>query len=146
MNYYTMNLANGRRIDKTANGLNFCSDREYKNYMWKIRRKRQLRKRLILVAIVVSLLILTAAFSFQTMVSHAETDMKDVAFKYYTKIEVKYGDSLWSIAQEYKDSHYDSTMEYIDELVSINHLSGAGNMVKEGQTLIVPYYSGEYVR
>ena len=37
-------------------------------------------------------------------------------FKYYKSIEIKSGDSLWSIAEEYKSEHFSSTQDYINEL------------------------------
>ena len=42
--------------------------------------------------------------------------------KYYKSIELEYGDTLWDIAMEYRDSHYDSIQDYIRELKEINNL------------------------
>ena len=82
------------------------------------------------------------AVSYYSITSYAESEIDNVSFKYYTDIEVEYGDSLWSIAQEYCDSHYGSIFEYMNEVRSINHIKG--DIIKEGQLLVVPYYSGEY--
>ena len=60
--------------------------------------------------------------------------------EYFNRVE--YGDTLWSIAQEYVDYHYDSILEYVNEVRSINHITG--DIIREGQTLIVPYYSTVY--
>lgn len=117
------------------------SEREFRNYMWRVKRERTIRNRIILMAFTVCL-VLVIAVSYYSITSHAESEVGNVSFKYYTDIEVEYGDSLWSIAQEYRDSHYDSIFDYMNEVRSINHITG--DTIKEGQILIVPYYSGEY--
>lgn len=119
------------------------TEREYRNYVWKVRRQREIRNHILRLLFTVCL-ILGMAASCHSIVSYAESDVENVSFKYYTKIDVKYGDSLWSLAQQYKDSvHYSSTQDYIREVIRINHLSD-DNMIREGQSLLIPYYSGEY--
>lgn len=119
----------------------FVSEREYRNYKWKLKRQREIRNQIIRLIFTVCL-IMGLAISYNSIVSHAENNIEGIAFKYYTDIEVEYGDSLWSIAGEYADSHYSSKLEYIREVKSINHLSG--DSIREGQTLVIPYYSSEY--
>ena len=119
----------------------YVSEREYRNYKWKVRRQRELRNRILLFAFTICL-VLVMAVSYYSITSYAESEIDNVSFKYYTDIEVEYGDSLWSIAQEYCDSHYGSIFEYMNEVRSINHING--DIIKEGQLLVVPYYSGEY--
>ena len=118
----------------------YVSEREYRNYKWKVRRQRELRNRILLFAFTICL-VLVMAVSYYSITSYAESEIDNVSFKYYTDIEVEYGDSLWSIAQEYCDSHYGSIFEYMNEVRSINHIKG--DIIKEGQLLVVPYYSGE---
>lgn len=136
MRYQTLTISDNRMKD-------IASERAYKNYLWKVRRKRQLRNRIMMFVFSICLIV-AIAISCHAITTHAESDIGNLSFKYYTEIEVEYGDTLWSIAQEYKDSHYNSTMQYIKEVISINHLSG--DLVKEGQKLIVPYYSDTYVK
>ena len=119
----------------------YLSEREYRNYKWRIRRQREIRNRILLFAFTVCL-VLVMAVSYYSITSYAESEIDSVSFKYYTDIEVKDGDSLWSIAQKYCDSHYNSIFEYMNEVRSINHIKG--DTIREGQLLIVPYYSGEY--
>lgn len=59
--------------------------------------------------------------------------------KYYKCIALEYGDTLWGIAAEYKGSHYESTYDYIDEVIAINHLTT--DKIHAGQYLTIPYYS-----
>lgn len=119
----------------------FLSEREYRNYKWKVRRQREIRNHIFRFLFTVCL-IMGLAISYHSIVSHAENNIDNVSFKYYTDIEVEYGDSLWSIAEKYADDHYSSKLAYIREVKSINHLSC--DTIKEGETLVIPYYSSEY--
>lgn len=120
----------------------FRTEREYRHHLWKIRRKRQMRNRLLMALFTVCLIV-TLAFSYSAIVSHAETTPDQIAFKYFTKVEVEYGDTLWSIAEEYKDAdHYSSTMSYINEVKRINNMYD--DALQAGDSIIVPYYSYEY--
>ncbi len=62
--------------------------------------------------------------------------------KHYKSILIEYGDTLWAIASEYKDSHYDSVHDYIDEVMQINHLKN--DKIHAGQYLLIPYYDGGF--
>ncbi len=119
------------------------TEREIRSQKWKSRRKRQIRaniQRTILAAIVIVLVGISCH-----MISNAQSEIEDVSYKYYTSIQVAQGESLWSIAKEYRDAHYDSARDYVDEVVNINHLSDEDELIA-GQYLIIPYYSTEYKR
>ena len=60
--------------------------------------------------------------------------------KYFTPVLVEPGDSLWSIADDYITEEYSSIDDYIDEVISINHLSGHGD-INAGCYITVPYYA-----
>lgn len=62
-----------------------------------------------------------------------------VTTKYFTTIEVKAGDTLWDIAQEYQSDEYSSTEAYLDEIRSINHI--VGDEITSGCYLTIPYYA-----
>ena len=57
--------------------------------------------------------------------------------KYYKTITIQPGDTLWSIAKEYKTSKY-STQEYVDELMIMNDLHN--DNITSGMKLVVVYY------
>ena len=59
------------------------------------------------------------------------------SYKYFHKIYVESGDTLWSIASENK-SDKESTTDYIKEVKSINKLKA--DDLYAGQMLVVPYY------
>jgi hypothetical protein len=81
---------------------------------------------------------------FYSTVSQAGTGA-DLRFKYYKCITVPAGASLWSISEEYMDeNHYDSVNEYMNEMMHINRLTEEDTL-RTGQSLILPYYSSEYL-
>ena len=59
------------------------------------------------------------------------------SYKYFHKIYVETGDTLWSIGSENK-SDKESTTDYIKEVKSINKLKS--DDLYAGQMLVVPYY------
>lgn len=67
---------------------------------------------------------------------------KDNEYKYYTSITIEYGDTLWSIANQYMDKEHYTRTSYISEIKSINHIKD--DYIQEGKLLILPYYSNEY--
>ena len=61
-------------------------------------------------------------------------------------MEVERGDSLWKLADQYMDtSEYSSKQDFIYEVAHINHLDEDCNILN-GQILIVPYFSTEFVK
>lgn len=55
----------------------------------------------------------------------------------YKSIEIKTGDTLWEIAEEYRTADYDSVYDYINELKAINGLMS--DDIQAGQYLTVVY-------
>ena len=52
------------------------------------------------------------------------------------------GDTLWDLAELYMDDkHYDTRMDYIYEVININHMMT--DRLTAGKKLIIPYYSDE---
>ena len=120
-------------------------DREVRERRRALRRHRQHRhRRRILISALAMLeaacMIIGGGFYASSIRSSAGS-----GFKYYTSVTIEYGETLWSLADEYINyDHYKDKNRYIAEVQSINHLDGAGTLMA-GQTLIVPYYSDEYV-
>lgn len=80
-------------------------------------------------------------FSLKTK---AQSDSTDISYKYYKSISVNTGDTLWDYATKYADSEfYDSYESYINEIISINALTN--DSIRAGQSIIIPYYSNEFV-
>ena len=58
--------------------------------------------------------------------------------KYYKTITIQPGDTLWSIAKEYKSADYKNTKEYVEELMSMNNLHN--DNITAGQKLLITYF------
>ncbi len=99
------------------------------------RRRRQAAKRNMFILLFTLLMIVIGSIVFGSTFSDAKNDMESE--KMYMSIEIEKGDSLWEIAQEYREPGC-STKEYVDELIALNNLSS--DNIQEGQHLIVSYY------
>ncbi len=111
----------------------------------RIQRLRRERRRKALTVLSVSAaaaaMVLICFLSYGSIRTNANT-----GFKYYTSITVEPGDSLWELAGEYMDGeHYADRNSFISEVRHINRLDDENGIVT-GQTLIIPYYSSEYIR
>lgn len=121
------------------------TDRELRTYKRKLHRQRAIRRRCMMVLMTVCL-IMACAVSYHSIKSSAHTADEELNFKYYTSITVAYGDTLWDIADEYIDyEQYDNKEVYLAEVRNINHLDEELS-IRAGQSLILPYYSNEFVK
>ena len=105
------------------------------------RRERNLRKRRIQAAkrnmfiLLATMFVITlGSIVFGSTFSSAKND--EEVETYYTSIEIEKGESLWSIAKEYKPED-SSTQDYIYELMDLNNLTS--DRIHEGQHLVVSY-------
>ena len=106
------------------------------------KRAKALAKRRMVLLLMTVLLITVGTIVFGSCFSLAKDKDTDCAYKYYTSIMIQEGDSLWSIAKEYKTDHYESTQAYVDELVILNDLTS--ETIHAGQHLMVVYYDSEF--
>ena len=83
-----------------------------------------------------------AVFRFTAETASAAGNRPEPRYKYYTSIQIAYGDSLWSIAEEYRTAEYADIYSYIEEVMEINHLSS--DRLQAGDKLCIPYYSSEF--
>lgn len=116
-----------------------------------IRRSRNLRRKRIqelkqkLTLLIVSVLfILIVSIAFGSIKTNATTqDLALKPYKYFTSYTIKYNDTLWNIASQYMDGHYETIQDYIDEVERMNHIDA--DDIKAGTTIMLPYYSDEYL-
>lgn len=121
------------------------TDRELRLYKRQLRRKQQIRRR-IFTMIATICVIIFCAVSYQGIRSLASSGEDQLKFKYYTQVTVAYGETLWDLSDDYIDyEEYKDKTAYIEEVQSINHLSEEDS-IRAGQTLIVPYYSYDFVK
>lgn len=106
------------------------------------KRKRQQRIRGIMSisALVLSIIVV---FSISGLVTNARSTSDKQEYKYFMSYEVEQGDSLWSIASEHCDEHYESIDDFIEEICIINSLSDESHLIT-GNHLIIPYYSFDF--
>ena len=121
------------------------TDRELRLYKRQLRRKLQIRRR-VFTMIATICVIVFCAVSYQGIRSLASSGEEQLKFKYYTQVTVAYGETLWDLSENYIDyEEYKDKNEYIEEVQSINHLAEEDS-IRAGQTLIVPYYSYDFVK
>ena len=121
------------------------TDRELRLYKRQLRRKQQIRRR-VFTMITTICVIVFCAVSYQGIRSLARSGEDQLKFKYYTQVTVAYGETLWDLSDDYINyDEYKNKKEYIAEVQSINHLAEEDS-IRAGQTLIVPYYSYDFVK
>lgn len=116
---------------------------EYRIRNNRMRRRRELRRRILTFILT---LILSVGFSFMFFCfrTRAQDGNENIQYKYYKSIVVESGDTLWELADEYGiEKQYESHQEYIDEVIHINGLMD--DHITAGQSIIIPYYSSEFV-
>ncbi|MBH1940968.1 LysM peptidoglycan-binding domain-containing protein [Mobilitalea sibirica] len=90
---------------------------------------------LIGFGILIAVLIFSLYFFSKTVTAQRDTDR----IKMVTSIEVKQGDSLWSIAASFMTEEYNDIHDYIEEIKSSNGL--LTDTIRAGNYIIVPYYA-----
>ena len=98
-------------------------------------RRRGISRRASYV-IFTAIAVIFIVFTLYPNKSNAQSQ-DGASYKYFHKIYVESGDTLWSIASENKTDK-ESTTDYIKEVKSINKLKS--DDLYAGQMLVVPYY------
>ena len=80
--------------------------------------------------------LVVQANSQQTQSSITQTAPERI--RYYKSVEVKPGDSLWSIAKIYRTDEFPSIYAYIEEIYKLNELQSEN--IKAGSYLMVICY------
>lgn len=110
----------------------------------KKKRQRELREKrpffITGAVLIISLLSVCFFLYFGDRVVKAQESANDIQYKV---VEIKDGDSLWSIAKENMDNTNDSRFiniyQYIHEIKRCNNMKS--NQVNAGCYLMVPYYN-----
>ena len=112
-----------------------------KKQMRNRRQRKNARRITILIAtlcIVIGLVIVSGSLFAD---AHGSANDKAANYKYYKSITIEAGNSLWSIAQEYKTDSC-STEDYINEIMELNSLTS--EEIHESQHLMIVYYDEEF--
>ena len=116
------------------------SERRIRNN--RIRRQRQLRRNVLITIFTVVFILLLSIGGF-AIGSQAQAKDTVVLYKYYTNVEVSYGETLWDIADKYFcEEKYRNYEHYISDVMQLNGLYD--EEVTPGSYLMVPYYSSEF--
>ena len=110
----------------------------------KKKRQRELREKrpffITGAVLIISLLSVCFFLYFGDRVVKAQESANDIQYKV---VEIKNGDSLWSIAKENMDNTNDSGFiniyQYIHEIKRCNNMKS--NQINAGYYLMVPYYN-----
>lgn len=95
------------------------------------------KKRMIIVfSILIIFAIIGLNLISKTVVASSSNKQNN---KLFTSIKLEEGDTLWSIATEYKTNEYKNITEYIREIKRCNGIDS--DTINEGQYIIVPYYT-----
>ena len=97
--------------------------------------KKSRNRRLIISLIIISL-ILTLVIIIPTRVAYADQENKST--RLYKTVEIKSGDSLWSIAADHYTIECESMNDYIYLIKKCNSLYD--DNITAGCYLIIPYY------
>ena len=118
----------------TLNRFEYSERRIIKN---RRRRNKQLKQRLLISALVVSLFIILAFFLWSTksMASNEEP-----LFKYYKSVQIHTGDTLYDLSALYVNPEMNDVESFIAEVRYINNLE-EDSYLYEGNYIIVPYYA-----
>lgn len=90
-----------------------------------------------LVAACFTVLLFVTIFMGRTMFTSMAKE-ESAATPYYKSVRIQEGDSLWELANQYKDGSSMSTHEYVDQLRQMNSLKK--DTIHAGQYLTVVYY------
>ena len=102
------------------------------------KRRRQVYLKKLFLAVIAAVIVAGFSTFTGTGLVDAHDTNEVVMHKYYKSIEIKAGDSLWSIAKENITEDYESVHEYIEEVMKMNNLES--DQIHEGQYLTVAYY------
>lgn len=104
------------------------------SYIWE--RRSVLKKMLFLVVALIVILLCTFALSTLTTAKHTQAAQRETQIT-YESIRISSGDSLWSIAQEYRGIQ--NTSDFVEEIKTINNLSS--DQIQSGSYILIPVTS-----
>lgn len=108
------------------------------------RRKRTVLKEKIYLILIAVFIVVICSFTFGGIFTTAHGNAQEAPFeyKYYKSIELQEGDTLWSIAENYRTDDIHSTASYVEELKRINHLHS--DSIEESNYLTVAYNDTQF--
>lgn len=112
----------------------------------RLMRKSWFRKRIKKLAVIWALMIAVISISLSMIPGNkadAVGEDQQVYYKYYDNVRIQKGDTLWGYAEKFKSPDGMTCQEYINDVKRINHIKG--DKLKVNDTIVLPYYSTEYI-
>lgn len=81
------------------------------------------------VCFLITIIIVVAGATF----TFGETDNENKKV-YYEQVEIKSGDTLWSVSQKYKNED-EATKDYVEKIMKFNNMKS--DKIKNGQKIVV---------
>lgn len=135
-------------IDRRAGNRQSSSQIKYARRASYLRRKREVRIQVFILAFGLALGILFITFLMVGMKTQASPETEKTEYKYYTSVTVAWGDSFDSIVSRYYDrNHYRNRAAYEQELCEMNRFLSYPYEKPElhpGENIIVSYYSDKF--
>ncbi len=101
------------------------------------RKELLLRRKFFFFSLLFLLVLVLFSIVFVTKTVTAERNTNRT--KMITSVQIKKGDTLWSIAKSYISEEYNDIGDYIDEIKTSNGLTS--DTIHAGNYIIVPYYA-----
>ncbi len=98
------------------------------------RRKKSLTFMLFTLGIVIGV-----SLTFFAIATKAQETEETFRYKYFTQVEIAYGETLDNIADRFYSEEFRNKASYIQEIRNINSLY-SNKQITPGTFLIVPYY------
>ena len=96
------------------------------------------RRRIIFLSLLAAaVFMLVVILALEVTASDASADEQPVPMTYQS-IQIKSGDTIWSIAETWKTDEWKDTRAYVKEIKEINNLTS--DTIHAGNYLVIPYY------
>lgn len=100
-------------------------------------RARRLR---LICSVFAFLFLFISIISVNVIRANADQEGKKAYVKEYIIVDVTYGDTVWSLAEEYMSPGFDSINDLVVEICFSNELYGDCT-IKENSILLIPYFT-----
>lgn len=107
-----------------------------RNIQYTLENRPLLKRMMLLVGTLIVILLCTFALSTLSTAKHAQAAQRGTQIT-YESVRIAGGDSLWSIAREYRG--IEDTADFVEELKVLNNLSS--DRIQAGSYILVPVTS-----
>lgn len=102
-------------------------------------KRRKTMKKIRIIILIIAIIASGSIIFFSNVVNAQEKVYEDNSVKGFMYITVSQDDTLWNIANDHIDSHYESIYQYIREVKELNGLTS--DSIHSGARIIIPVYA-----